>query len=62
MTTTASLRIVDDIDVARETVLKRTPVSEPVLAEPVQQSINELWGEPVSPAEHVRRIIEAVRT
>lgn len=62
MTTTASLRIVEDIDVARETVLKRTPVSEPVLADPVQQSINELWGEAVTPAEHVRRIIEAVRS
>jgi histidinol dehydrogenase len=62
MTTTASLRIVEDLDVARETILKRTPVSEPVLSEAVQQSINDLWGEPVTPAEHVRRIIEAVRT
>ncbi len=57
-----SLRIVEDIAQARETVLKREPVSEPALPPAVQESINELWGEPVTPAEHVRRIIEAVRT
>lgn len=58
----ASLRIVEDIALARESVLKREPVAEPVLPEAVQQSINDLWGEAVTPAEHVRRILEAVRT
>jgi len=62
MTATQTLRIVEDIEVARATVLKREPLSEPVLAEPVQRGIDELWGEHVSPADHVRRIIDAVRT
>ena len=61
MTTTSALRIVEDIAVARETVLKRTPLGEPVLPEAVQRSIDELWGEPTAPAEHVRRIIAAVQ-
>ncbi|MDA0269938.1 MAG: histidinol dehydrogenase [Chloroflexi bacterium] len=62
MTTTRSLRIVDDIEIARATVLRREPFAEPLLAEPVQRGIDELWGEHISPADHVRRIIEAVRT
>lgn len=62
MTATQTMRIVDDIEVARATILKREPLSEPVLAEPVQSGIDELWGEHVSPADHVRRIIDAVRT
>ena len=62
MTTTRSLRIVDDIALARETVLRREPVADPVLPPDLQQSIDDLWGEPVTPAEHVRRILEAVRT
>ncbi|MCK9485128.1 MAG: histidinol dehydrogenase [Dehalococcoidia bacterium] len=60
--TTGALRIVEDVQQARETVLKREPVADPVLPDALQQSINDLWGEPVSPADHVRRIIEAVRT
>lgn len=60
MTTTTSLRIVEDLEEARRTVLKRTPLGEPVLAEAVQRSIDELWGEPTSPADHVRRILAAV--
>ncbi|MEX2446962.1 MAG: histidinol dehydrogenase, partial [Dehalococcoidia bacterium] len=33
---------------------------EPVLPEAVQAGIDELWGEPVTPAGHVARIIDAV--
>ena len=60
MTTTSSLRIVEDIADARATILKRAPLGEPVLAPPVQASIDELWGAPTSPAEHVRKILAAV--
>ncbi|MEX1023030.1 MAG: histidinol dehydrogenase [Dehalococcoidia bacterium] len=62
MTTTTSLRIVEGAAAARESVLKRAPLGQTVLPEAVQASIDELWGEPVTPADHVRRIIEAVRT
>ncbi|MQC16679.1 MAG: histidinol dehydrogenase [Chloroflexi bacterium] len=61
MTTTASLRIVEDIAVARDTILKRASLEAPELPERVQQSIDELWGAPTTAYEHVRRIIEAVR-
>lgn len=55
-----TLRIVDDLDEARATILKRAPLSEPVLPEAVQASIDALWGAPTSPAEHVRKILAAV--
>jgi len=61
-TGTTSLRIVDDLAEARATILKRTPLGEPVLAEPVQASIDALWGAPTSPAEHVRQILAAVES
>ena len=57
-----SLRVVTDLDLARRTVLARVPLAEPVLADAVQRGIDELWGAPTTAAEHVRRIIEAVRT
>lgn len=60
MTTTASLRIVDDVAAARSTILKRPPLGEPVLAPAVQASIDELWGAPTTPAEHVRKILATV--
>ena len=57
-----SLRVVTDLEVARRTVLARAPLAEPVLPDAVQRGIDELWGAPTTAAEHVRRIIEAVRT
>ena len=57
-----SLRVVTDLDLARRTVLARVPLAEPVLADAVQRGIDELWGVPTTPADHVRQIIEAVRT
>ncbi len=57
-----SLRVVTDLDEARRTVLLRTALAEPVLPDAVQRGINELWGAPTTAAEHVRRIIEDVRT
>ncbi len=64
MTTSSvrSLRVVTDLDLARRTVLARVPLAEPVLADAVQRGIDELWGTPTTPADHVRQIIEAVRT
>lgn len=59
-TGTTALRIVDDLDEARATVLKRAPLGEPVLPEAVQASIDALWGAPTPPAEHVRKILAAV--
>ncbi len=61
MTTTSSLRIVEDIAVARETVLKRTPLESPTLPTAVQQSIDDLWDGPTTAYEHVRRILQAVQ-
>ncbi len=60
MTTTSSLRIVEDIAEARATILRRSPLGEPVLPTSVQASIDELWGAPTPPAEHVRKILAAV--
>ena len=64
MTTSSvrSLRVVTDLELARRTVLARTSLAEPVLSADVQRGIDELWGEPTTAADHVRQIIEAVRT
>jgi histidinol dehydrogenase len=56
-----SLRIVEDLDVARREILRRDLFEEPVLPQAIQTSITEQWGEPVSAEEHVRRIIADVR-
>ncbi len=58
--TRPTLRIFADLGVARDTVLKRAPLTEPVLPEPLAASIAELWGEPLTAAQHVARIIDAV--
>ena len=55
-----TLRVFADLGVAREVVLKRTPLTEPVLPEPLRLSIEGLWGEPLTAAQHVARIIDAV--
>lgn len=57
-----SLRIVEGADAARSSVLQRDPFGAPELPEAVQQSIEELWGESLSAAAHVARILEAVAT
>ena len=55
-----ALRIFDDLEAARTAVIRRPPITEPALPEAVQRGIDELWGEPVTPAGHVARIIDAV--
>ena len=57
---TRTLRVFADLGVARTTVLARRPLTEPVLPEPLLASIVELWGEPLTAAQHVARIIDAV--
>ena len=57
---TGALRIVEGAEAARESVLRRDPFGEPVLPESVVAGFEELWGEPVDAAEHVRRILAAV--
>ncbi len=57
-----SLQIVEGADAARSSVLKRDPFGAPELPEAVQASIEELWGEPLSAAAHVARILEEVAT
>ena len=55
-----ALRIFDDLEAARAAIIRRAPLTEPVLPEAVQAGIDELWGEAVTPAGHVARILEAV--
>ena len=57
-----SLQIVEGADAARSSVLKRDPFGAPELSEALQQSIEELWGEPLSAADHVARILAEVAT
>jgi histidinol dehydrogenase len=57
-----SLQIVEGADAARSSVLKRDPFGAPELSDALQQSIEELWGEPLSAADHVARILEEVAT
>jgi histidinol dehydrogenase len=55
-----ALRIVEGAQAGRAEVLRRAPLSEPVLPGSMQAGIDALWGEHVSARDHVARIIEAV--
>src|SRR5690349_10497681 len=55
-----TLRIFADLGVARAAALQRPPLTEPVLPESLRASIEALWGEPLTAAQHVARIIDAV--
>lgn len=55
------LRIITDVAEARATVLRRTPVDEVDLPPAVAARIAELFGEPLTPDEAVRRIVRDVR-
>ncbi|MEI7925949.1 MAG: histidinol dehydrogenase, partial [Chloroflexota bacterium] len=57
---TRTLRIFADLEIARAQVIRRAPLSEPKLSEAVQAGIDELWGEPTTPALHVAKILDAV--
>ena len=58
---TFALRIVEGGEAARRSVLRREPPLEPALPETVRASIRETFGEDLSAAQVVARIIEEVR-
>ncbi len=58
--TERTMRIFEDLEAARAAIIRRAPFTEPTLPEAVQRGIDELWGEPVTPAGHVARILDAV--
>ena len=55
-----SLKIVEGADGARSSVLRRDALGAAELPEALQASIAELWGEPLTAAAHVARILEEV--
>lgn len=57
----STFRIYDDLAEARATVLKRYSLRDYTVPDWLSASLTDLFGEPVSPAEAVRRIIQSVR-
>jgi histidinol dehydrogenase len=51
-----------DVPTAQATILKRVPMDELDIPESLLQRLEQTFGEPVSPAEAVRRILRDVRT
>ncbi len=58
---TVTLRIYDDLDEARATILKRASLRDITVPDWLGESLANLFGEPVTPDEAVRRIILSVR-
>ena len=58
----SELRIYDELSEAREEVLKRYSLRDYSVPEWLSASLEKLFGEPVTPAEAVARIIQRVRT
>jgi len=56
-----TLRIIDHLDEARATLLKRRSLREVEIPARMADSLHQLFGEPIAPAEAVRRIILSVR-
>lgn len=59
--TAHSLRIVEGAGAARQSVLNRGATADATLPDAVQRSIVETFGEPLTAAQVVARIIEDVR-
>jgi len=57
----STLRIYDNLDEARATILKRHSLKEVSVPGWLADSLAQLFGEPVTPDEAVRRIIRSVR-
>jgi len=55
------LPIYDDLAAARKTILKRRSLNEVAVPDWIAGSLEKLFGEPITPAEAVRRIILSVR-
>lgn len=58
---TALLPIYDDLAQARATILRRESLNRVDVPDRIAASLEDLFGEPVTPAEAVRRIIDSVR-
>ena len=58
---TGALRIVEGAEAARQSVLRREPLRNPALPEPVRATIRETFGADLSAGEVVTRIIDDVR-
>ena len=56
------LRIFEDVDLARRTVLRRRPPGEVALGEAARARIREVFGAELGPEQVVREIIRAVRS
>ncbi|MEL7675050.1 MAG: histidinol dehydrogenase [Chloroflexota bacterium] len=61
MSTVSVLPIFDDLSAARATILRRASLRDVSIPPHLAESLRALFGEPVSPDEAVRRIIESVR-
>lgn len=61
MSTASVLPIFDDLSAARATILRRASLRDVSIPPHLAESLRALFGEPVSPDEAVRRIIESVR-
>jgi len=55
------IRILEDLDAARQTVLKRRPWDEIEITPALQAGIARIFGEPLSPDQAVERILSDVR-
>ncbi|MHB1416458.1 MAG: histidinol dehydrogenase [Chloroflexota bacterium] len=58
----SSLRIFRDVQTARSTILRRQPVAEVVATPEIAERLQQVFGEALSPAEAVDRILAAVKT
>jgi histidinol dehydrogenase len=56
------IRVIDDVAVARETVLQRQPWDMVAVTPAVQAGIERIFGEALSPDQAVTRILEDVRS
>ena len=56
-----SLPIYDDLTQARAAILKRESLRDTTLPDRLRQSLETLFGEPITAEEAVRRIIRSVR-
>lgn len=62
MTAPSILPIIDDLSEARATILRRDSLRDVSIPPRLADSLRDLFGEPVSPEEAVRRIVQSVRT
>ncbi len=56
-----TIPILSNLDQARATILRRVPLEDMVIPQSLQQSIAERFGEPLTPAQAVERVLRDVR-